>query len=853
VAATRNITQAEAVDRAAALDVVHYDIHVDLTDGSGGAGEQTFRSRTEVAFRSRGGATAIDIAADRLLAVTLNGRPQPLTLDPAAGYPITAEAGDNTLVVEAEFAYSSSGQGLHRTVDPVDGEVYVYSSLCPADGQRVFACFDQPDLKAEFTWHATIPAHWRAVSTMPVDRVEPAADGAQTVHFGRSPRMSSYVTALCAGPFHEVRDEHDGIDLGLFCRASVAEHLDPAEILDVTKSGLDLFQASFGSRYPLPKYDHVFLTEFNAGAMENFGCVTYAEELCVFRSRATDVDYELRAMIILHEMAHMWFGDLVTLRWWDDLWLNESFADWAAHWATERATRHTGVWATFLATRKREAYRQDQLSSTHPVYTQVPDAHATDANFDAITYAKGASVLKQLVAYVGEDVFLSAVRAHLTANAWGNATFADFLRALEQASGWNLAEYARRWLRTAEVNVLRPEVDADSDGGYRSVVIGQEAPESHPTLREHRIAVGLYDLADGQLVRRDRLEVDVAGERTEVTALQGKRRPDVLLLNDDDLTYARVRLDDRTAATLARHISAFPHPMQRALAWSAAWDMVCDAELPTRAYVGQVAANLPAETDVNLVSATLTAAGRALSRFADPGWAPTGWAAVHNCAREALGRTPPGGDLQQVWARTYADSARTPDEIAAVHGWLRADGVPGGLTLDADMRWHVVKALAAVGAIGPADIATELERDATAGGRQQAAQARAQLATAEAKAETWERLTGPGLANWEAIGLAAGFQHSGQDQLTAPYADRYFAEVEEIYGRNDLQIGRLLAMAAYPYLQISEATVAASDAWLAAPDRPAALRRVVMDGRDGVARAVRARACDASEADGFPQ
>ncbi|NUR72205.1 MAG: aminopeptidase N [Hamadaea sp.] len=846
MAAIRNITQTEAVERAATVEVAHYDIQLDLTDGDGGPGEGTFRSRTEVTFLCHGTETAIDIAAERLIEVTLNGQPQPLDLDSVKGYPLPTEFGSNVLVVEGEFAYSSSGQGLHRAVDPVDGEVYVYSSFCPAESQRAYACFDQPDLKAEFTWHVTVPGHWLVTSTMPVAEITPLDDGAKVVHFQRSPRMSSYVAAVCAGPFHEVRDEHDGIDLGLYCRASVAEHLDPAEFLEVTKRGLDHFQGAFGIRYPLPKYDQLLLPEYNMGAMENFGCVTFSEDLCLFRSKATDVEYEWRAMVIMHEMAHMWFGDLVTLRWWDDLWLNESFADWAGYWAVTSVTRHTGAWATFLATAKAEAYRQDQLSSTHPIYTEVPDTLATESNFDAITYSKGASVLKQLVAYVGEETFLAAVRAHLTEHAWGNATFADLLRALEQAGGRDLGEYARRWLRTAEVNTLRPEIEVDADGAYRAVVIRQETPESHPTLRDHRIAIGLYDLTDGRLVRRTRIEADVTGDRTDVADLRGQQQPDVLLLNDDDLAYAKVRLDDRSASTLLRHLSAFPHPMQRALAWSAAWDMVCDAELPARAYVGQVAANLPAESDANLASAVLTKARRALARFTDPGWQPTGWATLHSATRTALDRAEPGSDLQQVWARTYADSARTPAEIAVLLGWLRGDGVPDGLVLGVDLRWHVVKALAALGAIDSPGIAAELERDSTASGRQHAAHSGALLPTAAAKADAWERLTRPGRANWEVMSLGSGFQHTGQEDVTAPYADRYFAEVQDAYATFDAQMGLWFANATYPSLQISAATLEASDAWLAGSDRPAALRRVVMDGRDGVVRALRARARDAA-------
>ncbi|HEY0699921.1 MAG TPA: aminopeptidase N, partial [Micromonospora sp.] len=551
-------------------------------------GNRTFRSVTEVRFRCAepGASTFIEVAADSVRSATLNGEPVDISgWSAEAGLRLTGLAAENTLVVEGDFLYSASGQGLHRSVDPVDGETYLYSQFETADAQRVFACFDQPDLKSVYTWHASVPAHWRVVSNMPVEREEPAGEDTRTVHFATSPRMSTYVTALCAGPYHEVRYTHDGIDLGYFCRASMAEYLDADDLHLITTQGFDFFHEQFGVRYPLPKYDQLWVPDFNAGAMENFGCVTNAESHYIFRSQVTDYEYEQRANTVLHELAHMWFGDLVTMRWWNDLWLNESFAEWASHWANTNATRFTDAWTTFLSVRKNWGYRQDQLSSTHPVYCEMPDLEAVEVNFDGITYAKGASVIKQLVAYVGIEPFLAGLRAYFGKHAWGNATFDDLLSELEAASGRELRKFAAQWLETAQVNTLRPEVSIGADGSYQRVAVRQEAPADYPTLRTHRIGVGLYDLADGRLVRRDRIEVDVTGERTELTQLAGVPAAEVLLLNDDDRTYAKLRLDERSMAGVVQHIAGLDSSLARALCWAAAWDMVRDAELATRDYL----------------------------------------------------------------------------------------------------------------------------------------------------------------------------------------------------------------------------------------------------------------------------
>ncbi|GAA1506112.1 aminopeptidase N [Dactylosporangium maewongense] len=845
MAGVRNLRQVEAVDRARLLDVAAYDISLDLTDGAGYPGEGTFRTTTEVRFSCTepGAETFIELAVTEVLSATLNGAVVDTSAwSPQTGLRLPGLAATNILIVEAMGTYSTTGQGLHRSVDPVDKEVYLYSQFETTDAQRVYACFDQPDLKASFTFHVTAPAHWRVISNMAPER----RDGL-TVHFPPTPRMSTYVTAICAGPYHEVRDSHDGIDLGVFCRQSMKQYLDADDILLITKQGFDFFHQEFGIRYPLPKYDQVYSPEFNAGAMENFGCVVHAEQHYIFRSPVTDFEYEQRANTILHELAHMWFGDLVTMRWWDDLWLNESFAEWASHWCNTRATRFTDAWTTFLSIRKNWGYRQDQLSSTHPVYCEMPDVEAVEVNFDGITYAKGASVVKQLVAYVGIEAFTTGLRAYFQQHQWGNATFDDLLSALETASGKELRKFAAQWLETAQVNTLRPELTIAADGTYEQVVVVQEAPAAYPTLRTHRIGIGLYDVTDAGLIRRELVEADVDGERTEITTLAGRPAADVLLLNDDDLTYAKLRLDPRSMDTVADHILGMDNSLARALVWTAAWDMVRDAELAVRDYIKLVASGLPAERDINLVTATIRQAQSALVFYADPAWAPEGWRVLAATARVALRNAEPGSGFQLAWARSFAAAARTPEDLAVLTGWLDGVDVPSGLTIQADLRWGILHALIANGAADPAQIETELDRDRTASGERQAALARALVPTAEAKTETWRRLVEDHhLPNWLQRSLLQGFQHSAQVSLTAPFLPAFFDALTTVWENRDSEPAAEFVELGYPSFQVSEDTVARTEAWLAEPGRPAPLRRLVGEGRDGIVRALKARAKDAA-------
>jgi len=843
-----NLTLAEATARAALIEVQSYDVSVDLTDGGGKPGAGTFLSHTEARFTcvEPGTDTFIDLIVAGVRSATLNGTPLDVSgYDPEQGVLVPGLAAENVLVVEADCRYMNTGEGLHRFADPVDGEVYLYTQFETADAKRMYACFDQPDIKAAFTFHITAPEHWEVVSNSEIASVEPAAGGAKLIHFETTPRMSTYVTALVAGAYHAVRDNHDGIPLGIFCRQSLTRYLDSDEIFTVTKQGFDFFHEQFGYRYPFGKYDQLFVPEFNAGAMENAGCVTLVEDY-LFRGKVTDFAFESRANTVLHEMAHMWFGDLVTMRWWDDLWLNESFAEWASHLANAEATRYTEAWTGFATGRKAWGYRQDQLSSTHPVACEIPDVQAVEVNFDGITYAKGASVLKQLVAYVGQDAFIEGLRAYFKSHAFGNTTLDDLLKALEEASGRDLSGWAEQWLETANVNTLRPAFDIGADGTFTSFAVVQEAPADHSTLRTHRIAIGLYDLTDGKLARRARIETDIEGPRTDVAELVGQRQPDVVLLNDDDLTYAKIRLDPRSLATVTEHVGDFTASLPRALCWAAAWDMTRDGEMATRDYLRLVLGGLRGESTIGVVQVLLRQVMVALDAYADPEFSPIGYDQLATAALEQARAAEPGSDHQLVWTRTFAAAARRDEHLAVQRGLLDGSDTIEGLAIDTELRWHLLQCLVGIGGAGAAEIDAELDRDPTDQGQREAATARALVPMPAAKAEAWRLATEDDeLPNQTGLAYISGFTHPAQHELLAPYSTRYFEIVADVWARRSSEVAQNVVIGLYPSWDVSDETVRRTDDYLAAnQDLPPSLRRLVNEGRDGVVRALRARACD---------
>jgi aminopeptidase N len=841
-----NLTRNEARDRARLLKVDSYRIDLDLTGGAA-----TFRSLTTVTFRaaSQGASTFIDLTAPGIREITLNGRQ--VGTENFTGHRITLDglAADNELTVAADCAYSRTGEGLHRFTDPADKGVYLYSDLETYDAHRIYACFDQPDLKARFEFTVTVPDSWLVVSNMAPDvTAAPAGPGEQRWHFPPTPPMSTYITAIAAGPYHVVRADHDGIPLGIYCRESLARYLDPDEIFEVTRQGFDFFHESFGVRYPFGKYDQLFVPEYKAGAMENAGCVTFLEDY-IFRSRVTDSARENRAETILHEMAHMWFGDLVTMRWWDDLWLNESFATWAGTVAQAEATRWPRAWTTFAQAWKAWAYRQDQLPSTHPIAADAPDIEAVEVNFDGITYAKGAAVLKQLVAYVGKDNFLAGVRAYFAQHAWGNASLGDLLAALEEASGRDLSSWSKAWLETAGVNTLRPEYETGAVGQFTNFAVVQEATASHPVLRPHRIAVGLYDRTDDGLVRRRRVEADIAGERTEIPALADERRADLVLVNDDDLTYAKIRLDEASLRTLVTGAGNFADPLPAALCLAAAWDMCRDAELPARGYLSLVLSSIDTIADISVLQSVLAQAATAVRRYADPAWRPAGLERLAGALREHLKAAEPGSDRQLAYAQALTGVATTLTDLSLLAGLLAGSTVIEGLAVDTELRWLLLGRLVSRGTAGQSEIDAELDRDRTDAGERHAAACRASIPDPVVKEEAWAQITGGELPNAVFRATLAGFTDSDHDhaELLAPYAQRYFDVVGQIWHDWSLDMAQWFADSAYPRDMITAEAIARADEFIARADPPAPLRRLLTEGRDDVARALRCQQRDAAE------
>ena len=846
-----NLTRIEAQQRAALIKVHSYQVELDVT-----VSEETFTSNTTVKFASNsvGASTFIDAITSKIHRIVLNGK----ELDAASvsdGVRIQLEdlQLENELLVETDAHFMNTGEGLHRFVDPVDNEVYLYSQFEVPDARRMFVVFEQPDLKATFQFSITAPNHWKVVSNQPSPEPTMAGDSKATWKFAPTPIISSYITAIIAGPYTELRSEltsSDGrvIPLGVFCRTSLATFLDADYVFEKTRQGFEFFEKAFDLAYPFEKYDQLFVPEFNAGAMENAGAVTFTETY-VFRSKVTDAIKERRVVTILHELAHMWFGDLVTMRWWNDLWLNESFAEYASTLATAEATEWTNAWTTFTALEKSWAYRQDQLPSTHPIVATINDLEDVQVNFDGITYAKGASVLKQLVAWVGQEKFLAGVSAYFKKNAYGNTELTDLLTELETQSGRELRSWSKLWLETAGVNTLRPEIHTDEAGTITGFAVLQSAIESQPTIRPHRMAIGFYNLVDGKLSRVHRLELDVDGVRTEVSELVGLARPALILLNDEDLAYAKIRLDDQSWATALEHLSDFEDSLARTIIWGAAWDAARDAETSPRDFIQLVLNNIAHETEsttmLTLLRQLVTAGNLYVAEAYRSEVLSEIGAGLLKLAREAEAES----DAQLQFAKFFAQFATGPVQLDALEAILTGAEKLEGLAIDADLRWELITGLV-VGGRAQADVIdAELARDNTASGQKAAAGARAALSTATDKLAAWHQLVETKeLSNALVQSASAGFVRVQDVSLLEPFVDKYFENVMKIWSSNTFKIAEYLLVNLYPLNLANQALADKTSAWLARPEvkEIAALHRILLENLANVQRAIAAQNRDLS-------
>ena len=832
----KNLARDEAARRAALLSVSSYRISLDLGNATD-LEARTFTSTSTIDFSCAepGASTFLDLIAPSVRSVVLNG----VELDPAEVFAdsrvaLPDLAAENRVTVVADCAYSRTGEGLHRFSDPADGRVYLYTQFEPADARRLYANFEQPDLKASFTFDVKVPAGWYISSNSAPAKRKPVVDGVAHWTFLPTQRISTYITVVVAGPYHVASDHYtrelaDGtkleIPLSALCRMSLAEHFDDEAVFDVTKRGLDFFHSKFDYPYPFGKYDQAFVPEYNLGAMENPGCVTFTEEF-VFRSKQTDTAYEGRANVILHEMAHMWFGDLVTMKWWDDLSLKESFADFMGSYGSVGATRWTNAWVSFANRRKAWALRQDQLPSTHPIVATINDLEDAKLNFDGITYAKGASVLKQLVAYVGEDAFLEGSRHYFRQHAFGNTTLADLLRALEETSGRDLSAWSKAWLETSGVNTLALDGDTVRQEGH---------------LRPHRIAVGAYELGDAGVARVARVELDLDGESAPIPGDLASAA--FVLVNDDDLSYCKIALNEGQLAYADEHLSRFVEPMPRSLIWSALWNMTRDGVLPGRRFLDFVNRHAGSESQVGVLTNLLNQTEFVLDYYLDAEQRAAAQQPVAAMAERELHAAAPESDKQLAWARFYARVGCRPQDVEFLRGLLDGTVTLDGLTVDADLRWEFLLGLASAGAADEALLDAELARDQTASGHRNHAGCLAARPLPQAKAEAWRTaVTAPDDQPNDLIeSLLTGFARAGQAELLTGYAEPYFEALDRIWAERTIENASTIVEDAFPRLLVDERTLALADAWLAGEHAPA-LRRLVLEQRDDLARALRARA-----------
>ncbi|MGJ9716373.1 aminopeptidase N [Actinotignum sp. GS-2025b] len=841
-----NLTRAEAAERAQIVATQNYRIELDLTTG-----EETFAAVTEIDFEATPGAdTFLDLIAKSVERVVLNGA----ELDPASyqdsRLPLPNLAAQNTVRVESTQYYSRTGEGLHRYVDPADGEVYLYSQFEVADARRVFANFEQPDLKANFTFTVTAPENWKVFSVSPTPEPVALGEGKARWDFTPTERLSTYLVAIVAGPYEGVEGEPfhsiDGRDipLGVYARKSLAPYLDADEIFTITRQGFEYYEANYGHPYPFRKYDQVFCPEYNAGAMEHPGLVTIVETY-VFRTKPTGAIIDRRTITILHEQAHMWFGDLVTMKWWDDLWLNESFAEFMSHLAAANNTRWKDAWTTFLASEKTWAIQQDQLPSTHPIAADIRDLEDVLVNFDGITYGKGASVLKQLVAYVGQEQFLAGVRAYIAKHKWGNATLTDLLTELEASSGRDLKEWTRVWLEESGVNTLRPEVEAS--GGVIDRLTVVQSNDANSSLRPHRIRIAGYDL-DGDGLRCVKSEwVDIAGERTEIASFKGAERPDLILLNSQDWGYAKIRFDADSFRVALENLEKFDNHLDRSVVVFAAMDMMRDGELDAHTYADIALAVLADETDGTVLRVVLGSLHSAVELYSNPATRTEFAAAVSERIFELALTAAPGSDRQLQLMGAAMRRAVSEEQLGLIAGWRDGVAVPEGYDVDQEVRWNILIALAANGRADQADIDAEFARDSSSFGQIFAAQAEGALPDSAAKEKVWEEIVHPE-TNTRQRNLALGTGRSSAESVRA-YAEKYFAVAKDMWDNNSVEIASNMLEYAYP-AQLAGRTdlgvdlLALGQEWLATTDAAPACRRIVSEVVDGTARAVRNQEAD---------
>jgi aminopeptidase N len=824
-----NLTRLEAGARSALIDVTGYRVELDLAQGA-----TTFESCSTVRFMCAepGSSTFLDVKPQRLHRVTLNDVEVDLTGFDGERVALTALAQQNEVMVTATMSYSNDGQGLHRAIDAADGRHYVYGHSFLDAAPRVFGCFDQPDLKAPYDVSVNAPPEWIVLGN---GAATPTGGGNWVL--ATTKPLATYFFTVCAGPYVSVTAVHDGIPLGIHARASLREPLErqAEQMLTITAQSFDYYHSLFGIRYPFGEYHQVYVPEFNAGAMENPGCVTLRDQY-VFRGAMTHDEVLTRSSTITHEMAHMWFGDLVTMKWWDDLWLNESFAEYMSHRTLCEATGFTDAWVDSSMARKPWGYAAERMPSTHPVAgSPAPDAQSALQNFDGISYAKGAATLRQLIAHIGDAAFISGVGEYLRAHAYGNAALVDFLASMERASGKDLQGWADAWLRTAGLDAISVETICD-EGSITSAVVRRTPPKAYPADRPHSIDVAGF--SGGAEVFR--LFTTVDRDETALTELEGKPAASMVIPNATDLTWANIKLDTATVAAAPHELSAVPQAQARAVVWTALIDGVALAEIDPRHLLAVLAESWACESNQSIINRVgLLMTGRIIPTFIPPGEQDGADAVIAKAATSMLAQAEPGSSRALVAARYVATSSADEDLLGR---WAAGEQLPEGLAGDSDFRWVELGNLARRGAIGPTELDAALDQDRTMAGNLNWLQATASAPDAPAKAWAWQQLTEQhGRSNYELNALASGFWHASDQDVLRPYVARYFLDVPALSGRVGQDAMARVATLAFPANVVEASTADQSAAALERRDLTASMRRAIVDADSHLREALASR------------
>jgi aminopeptidase N len=652
--------------------------------------------------------------------------------------------------------------------------------------------------------------------------------------FEKTVPFSTYLFSVVAGDYESVYDEHAGIPLGLHARASLMQHLDADVLFDLTKRGIDFFGEFFSEPYPFGKYDQVFVPEFNWGGMENVANVTYTDSV-VFRDPPTEDQFIRRSEYFLHELAHMWFGDLVTLRWWNDLWLNESFASYVAYLALSRFDDYPSIWQDFNFRMKVWAYREDQRPTTHRIADDVPSTDETFLNFDGITYGKGAAVLKQLVHAIGEGAFREGLRTYFRRHRFGNATLHDFLGALQEGSGTDLLTWAARWLKTPSLNTLSLSW-GEAGGAIAGMRMTQAAPEDHPYLRPHSTVVALVDAAGASR----EVPASIDDRSAVVASAEGLPVPVFAFPNAGDHAYAKIQLDDASLVYARERLGEVSDPLLRQLVWASLWEMVRDQQLSSLVYLDLIGDHLPGEESVSIIQMVTATAAGAITRFVPEDLIDEAASRLVAVADDAIGRTSPG-DRRVLWARALignawsADDARRAAEIV--------DDPPDGLHVDQDMRWSVAVRWSALGLDGVDDrVSAERERDPSDRGDRAVVAAGAARPDPAAKDEVWERIHGDGYPSLHlALAASGGFWQRSQAELLERFVVPFFEGLPGVFVERGPEAARAYFRGFFPHHLIDQATRDRITALLERDDIGPMLRRLLVETDDDIERALACR------------